>query len=47
MAKTPHGGTVPKPRKPIKRAAPKDVLIIDDIDEALRRVWQRKKSIKR
>jgi hypoxanthine phosphoribosyltransferase len=43
VAKTPHGGKVPKPRKPIKRATTKDVLIIDDIDDALRRIWQRKK----
>jgi len=46
VSKTPHGGKVPKPRKPIKRATTKDVLIIDDIDDALRRIWQRNKAKK-
>jgi len=43
VSKTPHGGKVPKPRKPVKRATTRDVLIIDDIDDALRRIWQRRK----
>ena len=49
MAKTPHGGKVPKPRTPTpKKRGPKEgLLIIDDIDDALRRIWQRKKSTKR
>jgi hypothetical protein len=45
--KPPHGGKVPKPRKPKTRGAKEGLLFIDDIDDALRRIWQRKKSTKR
>jgi hypothetical protein len=43
----PHGGKVPRPRKPTRRPTKKDVLIIDDIDDALRRIWQARKTAKR
>ena len=39
----PHGGKPPKPRTPTKKTQKKEVLIIDDIDDALRRVWQTRK----
>jgi hypothetical protein len=40
----PHGGKVPKPRRPKKPGPKADPLIIDDIEDALRRIWQRPKK---
>jgi hypothetical protein len=40
----PHGGKVPKPRKPRKPGPKTDALIIDDIDDAFRRIWQNRKK---
>jgi hypothetical protein len=43
----PHGGKPPKPRTPKKHGPKKELLIIDDIDDALRRIWQRPKPRKK
>lgn len=45
MAKRPpHGGKTPGQlkRKPTKRGPKENRLIIEDIDEALKRIWQAK-----
>jgi len=40
----PHSGKVPKPRKPKKPGPKENVLIIDDIEDSLRRIWQAPKK---
>ena len=39
----PHGGEIPRPRKPGKRG-PKEVLIIPDIDAAFDGILKRKRA---
>jgi len=43
----PHGGKPPRPRTPKSGSPKNEGLIIDDIDEALRRIWQRPKPRKK
>ena len=43
----PYGGKVPRPRTPKKPGSKGAVLIIDDIEEALRRIWQARKKKRR
>jgi len=45
--KPPHGGKPPKPRKPQKRGPKRELLIIDDIEDALARIWKARKPAKK
>ena len=45
--KPPHGGKPPNPRKPQKRGPKGEVLFIDDIEDALSRIWKAPKPARK
>jgi hypothetical protein len=46
MSKRPHGGRTPNPRKPRRLTRKDDRLIIDDVQDALDRIWKKRKKPK-
>jgi hypothetical protein len=46
MSKRPHGGRTPNPRIPPRLKRKDNRLFIDDIQDALDRIWKRRKKPK-